>query len=109
MKKETACKVGAIWIIVTYTEYFENIPDPTEVGLENRATPLATQMTQLATAVAAYFAAGHVPVGTLPGHPHILADVPLYPETADIELFDGLLEKVGKQYKTFVESGIESH
>lgn len=61
----------AIWMFVKYSEYYENIPDPSTVGLEDRGMPLGDQVNQLATAVAKYFASGHVPGGTLPTHAHI--------------------------------------
>ncbi|KAK9444033.1 uncharacterized protein VB005_02559 [Metarhizium brunneum] len=93
---------NAVWMTIEYTEYFENISDPTEVGGENRATPLGTQMTQLATAVAAYLAAGRPIGGTLhPSNP----ELPQFPDIALVEPFDGLLAEV----QNFLKPGASNH
>ncbi|KAJ9606489.1 hypothetical protein H2200_009450 [Cladophialophora chaetospira] len=55
----------AIWMHVNITEYEEFIPADGIVGLENRATPVATQLQWLLEAIAKYNAGTHVG-GTLP-------------------------------------------
>jgi hypothetical protein len=86
----------AVWMSVKYTEYYENIPDPDTVGGENRGTPLLEQISQLATAVAKYFASGRPVGGTLPT---TLADIPIWPEQEISVSNDGFLALAKQDYK----------
>lgn len=91
-------------MFVKYSEYYENIPDPDTVGTEGRGITLGEQINQLATAVAEYFASGHVPGGTLPT---TLSDIPIWPEQGNITPKDGLFEVVVQDYEGYYEQEVK--